>query len=134
MKRLSLLSAALATAALAACVFTLACETESAGGNSLSISPSEATIGIDQSITLKARGGETYTWELANKEIGRLSNTSGATTTYTALSGVGEDQIISVTASTSTSGGSSSSSSSATNETSTATFTSTGKTAIIHHR
>ena len=134
MKRLPTLSAAFSLSALAACIFAVACETESAGGNSLSISPSEATVGIKQSITLKARGGETYSWELGNKEIGRLSNTTGSTTTYTATGGLGEDQIISVTASTSTSSSTSSYSSFGTNETSTATFSSTGMTAVIHHR
>ena len=136
MKRLSLLSAVFAAAAIGASFLAASCETESAGGNSLSISPSEATIGIKQSITLKARGAETYSWSLSNKEIGRLSNTTGSTTTYTALSGVGEDQIVSVTAST-TSGGSSDTtyySQDTTNETNTATVSSTGRTAVIRHR
>ena len=132
MKPLPILSASLAAAALVACVFTLACETESAGGGgAISISPPEATLGIGQSITLKARGAETYSWSLENtNDIGRLSNDTGSTTTYTALSGVGEDQIVRVSASTSTS----SSSTSDTNETQRATSQTASTTIIIRHR
>ena len=135
MKPLPILSAALSAAALVACVFTIACETESAGGGgAISISPSEATLGIGQSITLKARGAETYAWSLeSTNEIGRLSNNTGSTTTYTALSGVGEDQIVRVSAST-TASSSSTSYSSDTNETQRATSQTVSTTIIIHHR
>lgn len=123
-----------AAAALGACFLAASCETESAGGNSLSISPSEATIGIKQSITLKARGGETYSWSLSNAAIGRLSNDTGSTTTYTATGGLGEDQIITVSSSTTTSSQQTSYTSvSSTNETHTVTSTS-GTRAVIRHR
>lgn len=132
------LATACAVSAVALClVATTACETESAGGNSVSVSPSEATIGIDQSITLKAFGGETYVWSLATPEIGRLSTTSGSTTTYTAISGLGSNQVVTVVATTGT--GSSSSgyggtSYDSTNSTSSASSSSANMTVVIRHR
>lgn len=138
MKHLSTLSAAFAIAAIGASFLAASCETESAGGGgSLSISPSDTTLAIGQSVTLKARGAETYTWSLeGSNNIGRLSNNTGSTTTYTALSGVGVDQIIRVTATTTTSSGDSTSSyyGSGTNETSRVSTSSASTTAIIRHR
>lgn len=104
MKIKFLLPSLAASACLAAVALLIAaCETESAGGSSLSVSPSSATLGLDQSITLKASGGETYSWSLANTEIGHLSGNSGGVVIYTATS-VGTNQTVTV----STGGGSSS--------------------------
>ena len=87
------------------------CETESAGGGgALTVSPASATISVGQSITLKASGGDVYTWDIVNStsnNIGMLSANSGPSVVYTAIAGPGEEVIVRVTSSV----GSSSSSS-----------------------
>ncbi len=106
MKATSLLPSLASAACLAAlALFVAACETESAGGSSLSVSPSSATLGLDQSLTLKASGGETYAWSLADGSIGHLSGTSGGVVVYTATT-VGTNQIVTVSTGAATSGGS----------------------------
>ncbi len=135
--KLRLLSASLAMAAVGACLLSISCETESAGGGgSLSISPSEVTLGVGQSVTLKARGGETYSWSMeseATNKVGRLSVSTGSTTTYTALSACKEDVIIRVKSSLTTTQ-SDTSSYSPSNTTSVATTSEASAIAIIHQR
>ena len=141
--KLRLLSASIVLAAAGACLLTISCETESAGGGgSLSIHPKEVTLGVGESVTFKARGGETYAWSFEVnttnelKNIGRLSVTTGSTTTYTALSECEEDVIIRVTSSlTTTQPDTSSSYTSITNGTSVSLSTSEASAiATIHQR
>ena len=140
MKPRFLLSASFALAAVGACLLVLSCETESAGGGgSLSIHPKEVTLGIGQSVTFKARGGETYAWTIeANttneiKDIGRLSVYTGSTTTYTALGTNEQDVIIRVTSSL-TSINPDTSTSSGTNVTPVATSYEASAIAIVHQQ
>lgn len=118
-------------------VFT-ACETQSAGGSSISVSPADSTIGINQSVTLSAAGGEVYTWTLGDPNIGYLScgnGGNGGVVTYTATSGVGSNQYITVSSTTEKTTSSSGSyySGSSTNEPVT-TVSSASATAVVHHR
>lgn len=131
------LASAFAVCALALCFLSASCETESASGNTLFVTPAESTLLLKQSITLKASGADNYTWSLATPEIGRLSTTVGSTTTYTALDGVGVDQIVTVVATTSDSSSSASSNTiigSDTNGTTTVTTSSANRTVVIHHQ
>ena len=131
-----------AIAAVGACLLSISCETESAGGGgSLSIHPREVTLGVGESVTFKARGGETYAWTIESnttnelKNVGRLSVTTGSTTTYTALSTCDEDVIIRVTSSlTTTQQNTESSYTSGTNSTPTATSYDASAIATIHQR
>ncbi len=139
----ALIPVSFAIAAVGACLLSISCETESAGGGgSLSIHPREVTLGVGQSVTFKARGGETYAWSSESnttnerKNIGRLSVTRGSTTTYTALSTCEEDVIIRVTSSLSTTTQSDTSSSYMSSSNSTPTVTSYDASAIatIHQQ
>ena len=136
----ALVPVSFAIAAVGACLLSISCETESAGGGgSLSIHPREVTLGVGQSVTFKARGGETYAWTIksdATNTVGRLSVTRGSTTTYTALSTCENDVIIRVTSSLSTTSQSDSSSDYTSSSNATPTVTSYDASAIatIHQR
>lgn len=136
----ALVPVSFAIAAVGACLLSISCETESAGGGgSLSIHPREVTLGVGQSVTFKARGGETYAWTIesdATNTVGRLSVTRGSTTTYTALSTCENDVIIRVTSSLSTTSQSHSSSDYTSSSNATPTVTSYDASAIatIHQR
>ena len=125
MKILSRIAAFCLVAILA--IVVCSCETESAGGSSLSVSPSDSTLSKGQSITLTAHGGDVYNWSLSDTGLGHLSGTMGASVVYTAdfafsVSGTTTNKLqsITVSASASTSG---------TNTTSGASVT-----AIVHHK
>ena len=108
-------------------IVVCSCETESAGGSSLSVSPADSTLSKGQSVTLTAHGGEVYNWSLSDTGLGHLSGTMGASVVYTAdaaftVSGTTTNKLqsITVSASASTSG---------TNTTSGASVTAT-----VHHQ
>ncbi len=83
------------------------CETESTGGGgALTVSPASATVPVGGSVTLKARGGDVYTWDIVNStsnSIGMLSANSGPSVVYTALSGPGEEVTVRVSTTVGTS-------------------------------
>ena len=59
------------------------CETESTGGGgALTVSPVSATVPVGGSVTLKARGGDVYSWAIVNStsnNIGMLSDNDSYT-------------------------------------------------------
>jgi len=59
------------------------CETESASKNSVSISPSSATLENGQSVQFTATGGYEYSWSLETGTYGTLATRTGTTTVYT---------------------------------------------------
>ena len=139
MKPRYLLSTSFALAAVGACLLVLSCETESAGGGgSLSIHPREVTLKVGESVTLKARGGETYAWAIettATNTVGRLSVFSGSTTTYTVLATNEEDVIIRVTSSlTTVRADATTTTTSSTNQTPATVSTEASAIAIIHQK
>ena len=114
----------IASLAFAVC----SCETESAGGGgALTVSPASATVSVGQSITLKASGGDVYTWDIVDStsnHIGMLSGNSGPSVVYTAIAGPGEEVIVRVTSSVGSSSSSSYSSYSSASVTTNSTPTS----------
>lgn len=71
-------------AALAAAIGTVGCETESASGRVITLSPSYARLEKGNSLTLTATGGWDYRWSLADGSKGFLDRTKGSQVTYTA--------------------------------------------------
>ena len=108
-------STLLALGLVASLVFAVcSCETESTGGGgALTVSPASATVAVGQSITLKASGGDVYSWDIvysSSNHIGILSANSGPSVVYSAISGPGEEVVVRVTSSVGSSSSSSSSS------------------------
>ena len=83
MKRHSIL---LALCLAAVGIFLTACESEKSGTGDdvLDVYPSYAKLRAGQSVTLSAKGGSDYLWELGNAEIGSLSSRHGSSVVYTA--------------------------------------------------
>ena len=71
-------------AAMAAVVGIVGCETESASGRVITISPSYARLEKGNSLTLTASGGWDYRWLLETPTAGYLNKTTGSQVTYTA--------------------------------------------------
>lgn len=71
-------------AAMAAAVGIVGCETESASGRVITISPSYARLEKGNSLTLTASGGWDYRWLLETPTAGYLNKTTGSQVTYTA--------------------------------------------------
>ncbi len=94
-KLLSKIKLAAAIAASASIAAVSGCESAGESTN-ISISPSSASIGLNQSIALTASGGWDYRWSLADGSYGRLSSTSGESVVYTATQ-IGVTQTVTVT-------------------------------------
>ena len=85
MRRTYFRFAAACLAAVAVGFLTAGCETESASGNLVKISPTTTELAHRQSQQFTATGAETYTGSLSDGSLGVLSSTTGQTVTYTSL-------------------------------------------------
>ena len=103
MKRLStaMFMLTLCAAATTAVIFA-GCESTDAGG--IDVSPTYVELRIGQSATFHATGAQYFTWSLSKPQIGSLSSSRGEYVVYTARSGSGDPQVITVKSANSTGG------------------------------
>ena len=101
MKRLStaMFMLTLCAAASTAIIFA-GCESTDAGG--IDVSPTYVELRVGQSATFHATGAQYFTWSLSKREIGSLSSSRGEYVVYTARSGSGDPQVITVKSASST--------------------------------
>lgn len=81
-------------------LMTSSCDDVDPASEDITITPSESTLKIGESVDLTAAGGYSYTWSLANEDRGALSTRTGSTTTYTSHYEPEEDiysQVVTVT-------------------------------------
>ena len=64
-------------------LMTSSCDDVDPASEDITITPSESTLKIGESVDLTAAGGYSYTWSLADENKGTLSTRTGSTTTYT---------------------------------------------------
>ncbi len=81
-------------------LMTSSCDDVDPASEDITITPSESTLKIGESVDLTAAGGYSYTWSLADENKGTLSTRTGSTTTYTSHYEPEEDiysQVVTVT-------------------------------------
>ena len=83
----------LCAAASTAIIFA-GCESTDAGG--IDVSPTYVELRVGQSTTFHATGAQYFKWSLSKPQIGSLSSSRGEYVVYTARSGSGDPQVITV--------------------------------------
>ena len=91
----------LCAAASTAIIFA-GCESTDAGG--IDVSPTYVELRIGQSATFHATGAQYFKWSLSKPQIGSLSSSRGEYVVYTARSGSGDPQVITVESASSAGG------------------------------